>query len=166
MSEHLPDYIDPLAFAEKRRRLKGSLSLARMTRLADLLMDTSGEATVELLFERQGRHAVVELKVSADLSLQCQCCLESLSWPVETQVTLAVVRSIDEANLLPESLEPLLLEEDNVALVDLVEHELVLAVPTIPQHEQCETPVEGGEALTANGRKNPFAQLSDLKKLN
>ncbi|MBS1211782.1 MAG: metal-binding protein [Proteobacteria bacterium] len=166
MSDHLPDHIDPLAFVDKRKRLKGSFALARMSGLADLLMDASGEARVELQFDRQDRYPVVMLTVSADLVLQCQCCLEPLPWPVNSRTTLAVVKSIDEANLLPESLEPLLMEEETIGLADLVEQELVLAVPPIPQHEQCDTPAKGAGAATGGGRENPFARLAELKKLN
>lgn len=166
MSEHLPDFVDPLAFAEKRRRLAGTISLARMSQLADLLMNDAGEARVDLRFDRQGRRAVVRVKVVAELTLQCQCCLEPMIWPVETEVTLAVVRSIDEANLLPDDLEPLLLESDEVELIDLAQHELILAVPPIPQHEHCGGKKQREEAPATSGAKSPFAQLADWKKLN
>lgn len=167
MSEHLPDFVDPLAFAEKRRRLSGTISLARMSQLADLLMNDAGEARVDLEFERQGRRALVHVTVVAELTLQCQCCLEPMSWPVETEVTLAVVRSIDEANLLPDSLEPLLLESDEVAPIDLAQHELILAVPPIPQHEHCGSYKKQREEVPATrGATSPFAQLADWKKLN
>jgi uncharacterized protein len=92
-----------------------------------------------------------------------------LDWPVSVQVNLGVVRSIDEAKLLSEHLESLLMEEESVALLDIVQDELVLAVPTIPQHKECK-PASGvgvePPAAEAAKRPNPFAVLADLKKLN
>lgn len=170
MLEQLPELIEPLALVDKRRQIKGSLPLSRMPRLQDLLMSMEGEARIELRFEKEGRIAAVLGFVEADLQLQCQCCLGSLSWPVHSVVSLGIVKSIDEADLLPEQYEPLLLEEDSLLLADIIQEELLLAIPPIPQHEHC----EGLKPLTADGeqpaaavrRENPFAVLSGLKKMS
>jgi uncharacterized protein len=171
MFEHLPEFVDPLAMAEKRRRLAGAFPLARMSRLASLLVDTEGTATFELVFGKEGRHATVQGRVVAELVLECQCCLAPLRVPLDSEVNLAVVRSIDEANRLPDRYEPLLLESEKVALIDLIEDELLLAVPAIPRHESCsasapQRPLPASAHVTAADRKHPFAALAGLKQSN
>jgi len=162
MSEHLPEFIDPLALTDKQRQLRGSLPLAKMLRLRDVLLSREGNARFELNFRKEGRVAAVLGRVEAELELQCQCCLGPLWWRVNNAVRLGIVRSLEEANLLPESFEPLLLEDETIPLVDIIQDELLLAIPAIPQHEQC------GELLAREGkpgkqRENPFAVLADLK---
>lgn len=166
MFEHLPEFIDPLALVDKRRQFKGSLPLSKMSRLQDLLLSKDGEVRVELRFEKDGRIAAVLGNIAADVELQCQCCLGLIPWHVSSAVRLGVVMSIDEANILPESYEPLLLEGETILLADIVQDELLLAIPPIPQHSQCQLPMTSNAVETSTKRKNPFALLSDLKKLN
>ncbi len=166
MVEHLPELIDPLAFAEKRRQFKGNLPLSKMTRLQDVLLQREGNVSFELRFGKEGKLAVVTGSVQANLELQCQCCLGAIIWPVSSNLNLAVVGSIDEANLLPDSYEPLLLEGQTIPLVDILQEELLLAVPAIPQHGQCGGSTqkeETGPKLNAPERPNPFAVLAKLK---
>ncbi len=166
MVEHLPEYIDPLALADKHRQFKGVLPLSKMARMQDVLLHKDGEVTFELKFGKDGKYAVVTGMVEADLVLQCQCCMGPIPWSVRDSVSLAVVASIDEANLLPDSYEPLLLEQGKIPLSDIVQEELLLAVPTIPQHEQCEVSVakDNKPKPEVSGRPNPFAVLAKLKK--
>jgi uncharacterized protein len=168
MAEHLPELIDPLALAEKRSQFKGFLPLSKMTRMQDILLHREGEVSFELRFGKDDKFAVVTGIVEAHLELQCQCCLEPIVWPVSSQVNLAIVSSLDQADLLPEPYEPLLLEEESISLTDIIQEELLLAVPSIPQHRQCEaspSPSREGEPQSAMpGRPNPFAVLAKLKK--
>jgi uncharacterized protein len=171
MVDHLPEFIDPLALAEKRRQFKGSLSLSKMPRVQALewLSERNTEVGFELRFEKDGKVVVVIGRVEAELQLQCQCCLGVLPWSVHSPVKLGVVKTLAEADLLPESYEPLLLEEDNIALVDIVQDEILLALPTIPQHGTCEPARQTQKKETAPDspkRPNPFAVLAELKKSN
>lgn len=164
MVNHLPDLIDPLEFVEKKRRIKGSVPFSRMERVFDVLSNREGEADVELQFKREGKVAVIVGRVNADLSLQCQCCLEILSWPVHSEVRLGVVGSLDEADLLPEQFEPLVVEPGvSIAVKNIVQDELLLAIPSIPQHTECHLP-KAQVALDSAG--HPFAALAQLKKTN
>ena len=161
MFERLPERFDPFEYVDKKRRIRGLLPLAVMDRVGDALSSRQGKVRIELEFMREGRWAVLSGRVEADLVLRCQCCLENLDWPVRSEVHLGVVRSIDEANLLPEELEPLLVEAGcRVVLLDLVQDELLLAVPVIPQHRDCKAP---GSAMPSHSELHPFAVLAQLK---
>jgi len=163
MPGRLPEYINPLLFAEQRRRLQGTVSVGDLARLADALMDRGGHVAVDLAFGKDGRTVVITGSIKAELTLQCQCCLEALGWPVAAEVKLAVVGSIDAAGLLPDEYEPLVLEGDQLAVADIVQDELLLAIPYCPQHSQCGAAAPQEHRDTPE-RTNPFGILADLIK--
>lgn len=134
MLDRLPKYIDPLHLADKRGELKGLIPLNSMSRLADLLADKSGQVAIDLFFSRNGRLALIEGNIETTLQLICQNCLQAVALPVNNSIQLGVVASLDEADRLPEQVEPLLLEEENVLLADIVEDELLLIIPQYPRH--------------------------------
>ncbi len=161
MPDRLPDVIDPLALAEKRRHLRGEMALGQLDRVVKLLVDAQGSARVDLMFSKTGRQASVTGRVEAELVLQCQCCLGAMSWPVRSVVNLGIVSSVDQALMLPESMEPLLLDaESEMPLADIVQDELLLAIPAVPRHADCQLP----RPLEAKPEKpHPFAGLAELK---
>lgn len=162
MSEHLPDFIDPSSLAEKRARLRGSIELRKLDRLADLLFDQRGIARLDLRFGINERRWEVHGEVNAELVLQCQFCLEPLRLPVECPVNLAVATTVDEALLLPDDMEALMVDPGGeVALVDIVQDELLLAIPTIPRHTNCGFPRQPEIKIP---RPHPFAKLAELMK--
>jgi uncharacterized protein len=164
MLDHLPHRIDPYEFVEKKRRIKGKLPFAGMDRLRDVVLNLDDAASVELEFSRQGRVAAIKGWIEATLVLQCQVCLEALDWPVASEVHLGVVGTIDEADTLSEPFEPLLVEADSpVELADIIQDELLLALPAVPQHADCRL---SKAEVKAEGRKHPFAALAQFKKPN
>ncbi len=160
MTGSLPELIDPLEFVDKRRRVRGTLPLSRMERLKDQILNPEVSVQLELAFGREDRWPVVTGHIEARLVLQCQCCLEPLNWPITNDMRLGIVSSIDEGNLLPDSLEPLLLASGAmIALSDLVEDELLLAIPPIPQHTQCTLKTE----RPSGSSRSAFAILEQLQ---
>lgn len=174
MSRRLPEHIDPLKLAEKQRSLEGEIPLARMSRLAQALYGTEGVANVMLSFHRDSAGwPVIEGCVKAELVMQCQRCMGSMQLPVKANVHLGIV-SESQLSKLPEDLEPLVCDDDLIALSALVEDELILALPVVALHEQSQCPVEmavvdeQATLNTSNGeskseRENPFLILADLK---
>lgn len=165
MSSHLPDLIDPLVWVDKGRHWQDKVPLARLPRLAGMIVNPQSEAEVDLTFAREGQVAAITGKVCANLEVVCQRCLEPLRIDVCSMVNLGVVGSIDEGNRLPEPYEPLLLEQSRIPLGDIVEDELILAIPPIPRHAHCEPASQRSSGVAAEVSKypNPFAGLAKLK---
>jgi uncharacterized protein len=163
MSGVLPAYIQPVRLAELGRTLEGRLPLARMRRLADMLSDRGGEAAVRLEFRREGRgRATVRGTIRAGLRLTCQRCLEPFELILDLPVRL--VRSDVEAGRLAEEEDPLLVDEDQaLSLAELVEDELLLALPQVPAHPPpgCRVLAEG--EASAESRPSPFSALAELE---
>ncbi len=160
MIGQLGDLIDPIQLAEKRGFFEDKLSIRELERLSGLLMDDVGEAAFELLFSKQGKFTAISGFVNANLAIKCQTCLEKLVFSVQSQIKLAVVSSIDEAKILPESYEPLLLEGKGIAITDIIEDEILLALPIVPKHNNCRPQSTSVQKFP---EENPFAILSQLK---
>lgn len=172
MSKRIPDRLDPWRYADLGKVVEGAIQLSAMPRLSECLQDTQGEARFDLRFERDAeRRATLSGRISAELALECQRCLEAVALPVETDVALAFVEVIEQAAMLPETLDPCLVEEGSVRFRDLIEDELLLMLPQVSMHEPgaCSSgPVDQPEALPAEQDKstgdNPFAVLAGLKR--
>ncbi|WP_158675229.1 YceD family protein [Thiohalobacter thiocyanaticus] len=173
MHPRLPDWIDPVTLIRQGRILEGTLPVERFTRLAEQLYDTEGEVAVELHFGRfdTGVEGITG-RITGELHLICQRCLGRMRFPVQQEVRLGLVESEALIERLPEGYEPLLLTEDRLALTDLVEDELLLALADFPKHAEQECTARLGTAAETGGEDapeqetgdNPFAVLTDLKK--
>lgn len=150
-----------------RRSFDGRLPLSSMTRLQGLLLDTEGEARFTIEFDHDSLQVpYVELKIEAELPLVCQRSLQRFLLPVSIVQRLGLVRDEAEEAGLPPDYEALLVPEDGMLrAVELVEDELVLAVPVValsPGSEAVEREWPAREEELA--KANPFAGLSSLKK--
>ncbi len=168
MLDRLPDFIDPIVFADRQRQLQGEIALNQLNRLSDALSDDKGVLSVDLSFKKEGRLPVISGHLNAQLKLTCQSCLQSLDWPVDIEINLAVVSSLEQADLLAGEYDPLVLEEEKISLTEVLEEELLLALPDFPRHQEpclkVEQPIEPPpENDTDTQSSNPFAVLAQLK---
>ncbi|HSH30422.1 MAG TPA: YceD family protein [Thiohalobacter sp.] len=173
MQPRLPDWIDPVALIRQGRILEGTLPVARFARLADQLYDSDGELRVELHFGRFDAGVEgIEGRITGELHLTCQRCLGRMCFPVAQEIRLGLVESEAMIERLPEGYDPLLVTADRLALTELIEDELLLAVADFPKHAeqacraQAVDQVSTDEEAAAPERSdNPFAAaLKDLKK--
>jgi uncharacterized protein len=172
MSAEVPEVLDAWRMVAARRSFDGRLPLATMARLRDLLADTEGEARFSLEFGRDMLQVpFVELRIDADLPLVCQRSLQRFLQPVSLTQRLALVRGVDVGDedvdaALPPGYEALQVDDDGTLRpAELVEDELILAVPLVPAMPGSESierdwPVPVDE----EARANPFAALAALKK--
>ncbi len=171
MSQRLPEFIEPLRLVEARRSLEGQLTLAGFPRLADSLKRTDGYVEVAMDFRRDGEGSPCIMgKVRAELVLVCQRCLGDMRLPLNLDLRLGLVPTDARAKQLPVDLDPLVVSESPMSLSDIIEDELVLALPIIPMHppEMCEGIQKSGlgQALADTDQlrnDNPFAVLESLK---
>lgn len=166
----VPEVLDAWRMVAARREFEGMLPLSSMSRLRDVLCDDGsplGEVRFALEFDRDALQVpYVELEVEAALPLECQRSLQRFLQPVRIVQRLGLIRDEAEEAGLPEGYEPLLLAEDGMLRPsELVEDELILAVPVVavmPGTEAMERdwPAQEEEQQQAS----PFAALAGLKK--
>jgi uncharacterized protein len=159
--------IDPLA--DGRAQIPFAIGLAEFPRLASVLVRTEGRARGGVHFGRLAGSAVAEVQVDAELRLTCQRCLGALERPVHSRGRVALVSSPEEADRVPADLETLWAPERRVSIRDLVEEELLLALPLVAVHAagECAGVADAGAAIEgppAAERQRPFAGLDELLK--
>lgn len=174
MSTRFPEYVDPWRLADLEKRMTGELELARMPRLAGAVLHSEGNAVCEIRFEKgSGGRPVIKGEVRAVLALQCQRCLEQLDFPVDAALNLAVIEAAEEAVRLADEFDPVLAEDGRIGLRELIEEELLLAIPQVPRHDpaacavdsriMAAAPLISGRQQEETTKANPFAVLSGLK---
>jgi len=160
--------IDPFVSARLGRTFEEDLPLNTMERLVPMLRDSQGKAAVILAFDMdlEGQ-PYFSGNIKATLMLACQRCMEALEYNVDIDIKLGLVRTEQQVAQLTESYEPVLIENDEVLLSQLVEDELVLALPAYAKHDadQCTGQSFYVELESKKPEKiNPFDVLANLKK--
>ncbi|NOL49768.1 YceD family protein [Pelistega europaea] len=165
-------YIDLMDVVRLSQTLEGKEPIGSFTRL----MEDLPEQTVagEVLWSLQGHQkthgpALVTLHVQANPQLQCQRCMGLFHYPVDTDVELEVVTSlkaldadVSESGEIDNDAYDKILANKPVDILELVEDELILSLPYIPKHEECEDLVELPED-NLEKKPSPFAILEKLK---
>ena len=159
--------------AEMGRQYEGRLEIRRLKRLLPLLESDAGSVDVELRFDIDEMGIkYLQGKLEAKLILCCQRCLEAMEYPMESQFRLAILQSDAEAERIPETYEPLVVETTPLHLEEVLEDEILLSVPQIPMHDEmvCSLKTTEGKKELAEQpvkeevKDNPFAVLEKLKK--
>ena len=158
--------LDALGLARSATRVEREYEVAGFARLSDRLAEPEGRAKARAEFGVEGSWPVVRLAVEADVVLTCQRCLRPMRRRIESGSRLVFAE--EGVPELPEGYEPLGGDPRKLDIAVLVEDELLLALPIIPQHgegEACELPHSGaGEDAAAGEMRRPFAGLKDLLK--
>lgn len=150
-----------------RRLFEGRLPLSAMSRLGGSLADTDGDCAFSLEFGQDTLQVpFVELVIDAGLPLLCQRSLQRFVLPVKLVQRLGLIRDEADEAALPPGYEALLVPEDGqLHPLDLVEDELVLAVPVVALAPDSE-PVDRTWSASEEEQQaaSPFAALTALKK--
>jgi uncharacterized protein len=100
--------------------------------------------------------------------------MQPMRWPVNVKSRVALVSDYDAADRVPDGMEVFLVEGDSVSVRDLVDEEVMLALPNVARHEEdseCARqtvqlpgqPAEPDDETSSQVQK-PFAQLGELLK--
>lgn len=130
---------DLAALAGREAALSGKLDLSKLTRLLSLLRSDAGmvEATLEFRRRRDGWLAV-GLDYRATLELTCQRCLEPVRHEMGEHVDLVVAEEGATPTAVPTGYEPYELTRGRLNPSELVEDELIVAIPLVPRHARIE----------------------------
>lgn len=177
-----PRALDLPALARTGATLQGTLPLAQMPRLAGSVLAAADAEPAPATWTAAALLRPVtggapelwlHLQARAEVRLECQRCLQPMDQTLEVDRRFRFVRGEDEAARLDEESEDdVLALPGRLDLLELLEDELILALPLVPRHEACPQPlplpVASGPAATdaASGdeRPHPFAALAALKR--
>lgn len=154
--------IDSPDFARNGGSLSGSVAVARLSRLADQLADQAGSLAFELrgMRDEEGK-SFLSLRITGNLNLRCQRCLSPLPYPVAIDTRLMLVGPGEEwpDEELEDDGTDAIEASRELAVLPLVEDEVLLGLPVVPRHEGCALPVK----VETESRPTPFAALAKLK---
>ncbi len=167
----IPVSIDPFRAASSRLVYQGVVPGVQLKRLTELCAGDCSDVAVSLEcgVDLQG---IVYLKGKAvtELTLQCQRCMTLMTTEVTVDFCFSPCRTEAEIDELPDAYDPIECNEiGEVRLHQLIEDELIIAIPIIPLHEQADCSLGSkdivvGEIESAQQeRPNPFAVLEKLK---
>ena len=155
--------LECLEFARSRGVLERSVGLTELPRLADVLVVTEGFLSVRLEGWRDDAgKSWLQVDIAGEPVLCCQRCLGGVKFPLAISSRLQLIAPGEDwpdDDLVDDSADAITAEKA-LAVLSLVEDEVLLALPIAPRHEQCDAPSANATGYGAS----PFAALADFKK--
>ncbi|TAG27011.1 MAG: DUF177 domain-containing protein [Burkholderiales bacterium] len=177
-----PDRLDVRAFAQNAAQLEGEFPLSKLERLSqDLYQQEASLASKtvsNVSWQASGESVAVtggaaqswlHLSLQAQIPLQCQRCLQGMQHSIDAEHSFRFVKDEAEANAQDDDAEEdLLVASKQFNLLELIEDELLMALPYVPTHDVCPVPVKlhsSSEEYDAalNEKPKAFAALGELK---
>jgi len=155
--------VDVTSLCRQNAEIKISVAQQQFKRISDITCGDEGLINVHLSFTKDNFDNVLLTKLSADLMFNCQRCLKSVKLNLTSKTDYLLVKSTpfkERSNF-----EVIVVENGNLHLHNLLEDELLLAVPHIVKHDNCDAPEFNNHLyeVLPNNQTNPFAVLAQLK---
>jgi uncharacterized protein len=169
-----PRRLDVATAAAAGAELAGRWPLSELARLAEGAAAQVDEPVVwSARFEQRRElgaapQAWLLLQAQARVARECQRCLQPVLLPLDVRRAFAFAPTEDEAAALDaDSDNDVLVLSRHFDLRELVEDELLLALPIVPMHEHCPAPLLAAapdEDGAGDAPAHPFAALAALKR--
>ena len=131
----------------------------RFERLVDVALSATPSVTSKLKFAMLDRRPVIHGEIRALIELVCQRCMGNMQYPVVESFDLMLVETEAELALVPESHEPWMATVARLDLLELVEEQLLLALPLIAKHlDEAECVISVGSAKSSGKRTPPVSE--------
>lgn len=175
----VPEKLDLAAFAHDGASLEGEWPATSLERLADAAAPeapASGWPALgwqlhgEIRKPKGGAEQTwLHVTASAQVAQTCQRCLKPVQETIEVDRWIRFVGTEAEAAALDaDSDDDVLALPRHLDARELIEDELLLALPLVPRHDVCPEPLPQAEADDVEAeeeqRPNPFAKLAALKR--
>lgn len=155
--------VDPFVFARDGAQVADRRAVEDFERLAVAVFSPQGEVEFSVIgsVDRGGRKWLA-VAATGTLVLQCQRCLEAVEWRFAVDGRLMLVpqdQALPDEDLQEDDWDPLPVGE-RLGLLEVVEDEILLALPIAPRHDECSTP----SGTDGKDSTSPFAALAGLRR--
>lgn len=163
----VPGRLEPRKLVSQGAILEGALATDSMARLHAAVLGLEDEVGVHLEFGRdEENRPLLDGRFSLGVELQCQRCLGGVAIDLKGAFHLGLVWREEQVDQLPRALDPWWVEDEWLDVCDLIEDELLLALPIVPRHPEGQCFIDasyvGGDQ--EEERQSPFNVLAQLKK--
>ncbi|WP_159431084.1 YceD family protein [Fontimonas thermophila] len=151
-----------LAVAQEYR-FCGELAVTALPRLCAQLGGNASVLRIDLAADARSGWPRLHGSVTSVVELGCQRCGSEYLKPLQIGIDLRFVDSEDEERALLPDFDPYWVQDDRLPLHELVEDEVLLALPMLPRCPTCENAVETASTPVPDAgakRDNPFAVLA------
>lgn len=168
-------FVDARKAFRHEQTVEGYLPLDTLKNLSAMLTDSEGRAHAVLSFRfDQERRRRIDGELQATVNVQCQRCLEPVQIRLRERFELAVVSTEARAKELPAALDPWISDEETLSPAAIVEEQLILCMPIVSTHEQCNAAIvqdvlekgvgiEHSDQAEDRQASSPFSVLAALK---
>jgi uncharacterized protein len=162
--------IDAFSFAKNGERRQGSIPIADLPRLVSECANTEGD--IEWSLEGgldQFDHPKLNLRVKSHIPLVCQRCLQTFALEFDSESELILAKNEDHADEIEAMIDDdeidVVVGSKSFNILDLIEDEVLLAIPQSPKHAVCPDVVVPQAAIDepASRKPSPFAVLKNMK---
>jgi len=171
LPDPIPQQLELRKLAALGTEIAGDIPLLKVPRFCSMLVEDSGVVTIELeLGLGENCRPIMTGQIRASVQVECQRCLQPMNLVLKVDVKLVFVWSETEFPAITENRDPLVLGDERLELYDLVEEELLLALPYINCHDQKDCSIESyaagsaDEVLEQEPGKSPFDVLRQIKR--
>lgn len=147
-----------------QRCYQGSVDINKMSRLLDVLAGSDGKAEFSIQFDRATRLlGKAKISINTDLPLICSVSGKEFLFHVEINSTVGFIDDLAYEEFIGENMEASWVEGGFVKPLEIIEDELILAVPDAPFDENFSDKVNQESVLKTDKKPNPFDVLKSLK---
>ena len=147
---------------------QGKIEVSELDRLSELLLSDQAIIAIEFNFIQSDYDApMVEGRLQANLTVECQRCLKAVEIPLQIDFKL-LVNAPDDI-VAESSLDTVYSEDGILDIFEVVEDEIILGLPLVTTHDDVscnkfwQTQDTDTEQVT---KENPFSVLAKLKTTN
>lgn len=133
----LPKTLDPIRVAKQGAHLEGQLSLHLCERLQAICdqADLQARVIMDLNMDIKANVPFIRGNITTTVNMICQRCNKPMQYDLDIPFSLCPMASEKQAKNLPSEYEPLMVHDEQVIVSEMIEDEILLALPMIPRHE-------------------------------
>lgn len=164
----IPQVVRASGAVAQEERYHGELPVQALERLRESLATPDAVLQVRLQAKSLGGYPQLSGSITGRLPLQCRRCDKLYEWPLDVHLLLRLVENEDQERALMQDSDPYWVQDDQLPLREIIEEEVMLALPMLPRCETCENIVQAAPVAKADDapvrRENPFAALKERFK--
>ena len=174
--------LDAVVMAHGGLTWEHEFSDTRFKRLTDVAVSTQPHVIIKLQFAKLDQRPTIHGEMQAEVELVCQRCMRNMQYPLHETFELMLIEKEAELASVPETHEPWIANALHLNALELVEEQLLLALPLIAKHadesdcvqnsdatalssSQLDKPTSLSSVSDADGAsdvRRPFGNLRDL----